>query len=91
MLEARTPFDRLEARGTMRIALKGAGLDSKSVDATQMAVVLRAMLPPELTTRGVTDVARVCDSIAEATADIAVDASEDRAGNAAATMHRLGS
>ena len=40
-LEQRTTLDRLAARGTVRIALKSAGLEVTSVDAAQMGVVLR--------------------------------------------------
>jgi hypothetical protein len=57
-LEERTDLDRLEARGTVRIALKGAGLDGASVDPAQMAIVLRKVLPSELETRGIADGAR---------------------------------
>ena len=36
-LESRSDFEKLEARGTVRLALKGAGLDPREVTASQMA------------------------------------------------------
>jgi hypothetical protein len=63
-LEAKTSLDRLEARGTVRIALKEAGLDSRSLTADQMKVVLEKVLPKELASRGVEDASGVCSSLA---------------------------
>jgi len=53
VLERETALDRLEARGTIRLALKEAGLDARSVTPEQMAVVVKSLLPRELKTRGV--------------------------------------
>src|SRR5262249_30057319 len=53
-LERRTSLNRLEVRGTVRIALKNAGLDG-SVTPAQMKVVLERVLPAELKARGVAD------------------------------------
>lgn len=63
-LEQRTSLDRLEARGTVRIALKEAGLDSRSLTPEQMKVVLEKVLPKELGTRGVDDPEGVCRGLA---------------------------
>ena len=63
-LEQRTHLERLEVRGTVRIALKAAGLDAQSVDAEQMSVVLRRVLPDEFETRGVDDAAARCEEVA---------------------------
>src|SRR5512145_2308056 len=59
-LEAGTQLDRLEARGTVRLALKQAGLDPRSVTAEQLGVVLEKVLPAELAARGVGDAAALC-------------------------------
>lgn len=90
-LERLTTLDRLAARGTVRLGLKSAGLDVESVDAAQMSVVLRRVLPGELETRGVGDAARICDAIADALAGIKIAVSPDRASQAAATVARFGS
>ena len=62
-LEHRTSLDRLEARGTLRIALKIAGVPAKSVNAAQLCVVLEKVMPKELETRGVSDAAVVCSAV----------------------------
>jgi hypothetical protein len=63
-IEARTALDRLAARGTVRIALKQAGLDSRSVTPGQMAVVAEKLLVAELASRGIADSAAICNEIA---------------------------
>jgi len=62
-LERATSLDRLEARGTVRLALKRAGLEARSVTPDQMSVVVENLFPNELESRGVQDVAVVCASI----------------------------
>ena len=59
-LESVTDFDRLEARGTVRIALKRAGLDVKTLSAEQVKVVLEKLMPEELETRGIADAESIC-------------------------------
>lgn len=63
-LEAATPLDRLEARGTLRLALKASGLDPKQIDSEQMAIVFTRVLPKELESRGVADSTAVCERLA---------------------------
>ncbi len=59
-LEERTQLDKLEARGTLRIALKEAGLDPRAVTSEQMAVMLAKTMPKELVTRGVEAADELC-------------------------------
>jgi len=59
-LEQRTCLDRLETRGTVRLALKEAGLDPRSLTATQMKVVIEKVMPAELESRGVENAESVC-------------------------------
>lgn len=63
-LEKETDFDRLEARGTVRIALKSSGLEAGSVLPDQMRVVIEKVLPGELTARGVADADGLCARMA---------------------------
>ena len=63
-LEHATSFDGLSARGTVRLALKEAGLDAREVTSAQMLVVLQRVLPGELKLRGVKDAEDVCAAIA---------------------------
>lgn len=70
-LEARTSLDRLAARGTVRIALKQAGLDARSITPTQMAVVVQKILPIELGSRGIDSVEELCQGILSGLGNIA--------------------
>jgi hypothetical protein len=49
-LERETSLSPLVARGTVRLALRQAGLQPQSVSGEQMAIVLREILPQELAT-----------------------------------------
>ncbi len=62
-LEHHTSLDRLEARGTLRIAIKIAGLPAKSVNAAQLCVVFEKVMPHELENRGVSDAAVACSAV----------------------------
>jgi hypothetical protein len=59
-LESRTLLNRLQARGTVRCALKAAGLDASSVSARQMSEVVERILPGELESRGISDADSIC-------------------------------
>jgi hypothetical protein len=91
-LEQSTSLDKLAARGTVRLALKAAGLDPGAVDSRQMLVVLKSIMPHELQRRGVEDAVAVCQGIAEALAKAGLSAgASDAADRAAAIFARLGS
>jgi hypothetical protein len=62
-LERRTDLAKLEARGTVRLALREAGLDARSVNAEQMSVMLDKVMPKEMQSRGVEDPERICQAI----------------------------
>ncbi|MCG8592006.1 MAG: hypothetical protein MJE66_22140 [Proteobacteria bacterium] len=62
-LEQGTALDRLEARGTVRLALKQAGLEARTVTPDQMAVVVEKILPAELSARGIDSGDSVCGTI----------------------------
>ncbi len=75
-LEQHSPFDRLEARGTLRIALKAAGLAPNNLTGAQLQVVFEQVMPGELDSRGVSDVQDVCAAVL-ADLESAGDAAED--------------
>jgi hypothetical protein len=60
-LEESTTLERLEARGTVRIALKEAGLEPRTVTPDELRVVAQKILPRELRNRGVPNEAALCD------------------------------
>ncbi len=62
-LEHHSGFNRLEARGTLRIALKFAGLDADSVTTGQLIVVFEKVMPAELKKRGVKEAAEACGAV----------------------------
>ncbi len=47
-LQQHSPYDRLDARGTLRIALKAAGLEPKNLTESQLQVVFEQVMPGEL-------------------------------------------
>ena len=63
-LAGATAFSDIEARGTVRIALKKSGLSAATATPPQMQVVVKRMLPDELRRRGCNDGQRVCDGLA---------------------------
>ncbi|MGH0034197.1 MAG: hypothetical protein ACQGVK_04130 [Myxococcota bacterium] len=56
-------MNRLEVRGTIRIALKEAGLDPQRVSSHQMGAVVAQVLPDELLKRGIDDAPEVCRAL----------------------------
>jgi len=64
-LERASSLDRLEARGTVRIATKQAGLDPHSATPQEFAVVIEKVLPPELANRGIEDSDSLCSTLAK--------------------------
>lgn len=64
-LELCTPLDRLESRGTLRLVLKEAGLDPKTVARKQFCVILESVAPSELESRGVAEAEAICAALIE--------------------------
>jgi hypothetical protein len=59
-LEGHTDMDRLAVRGTLRIAVKEAGLYPEKLTLPQLRVIFEKLMPKELEARGVSDAAAVC-------------------------------
>ena len=86
-LERTTSLDRLEARGTVRLALKETGLEARSVTPGQMATVMTRVLPKELADRGIEESEATCAAIAAAISDLP---DEEAADTPEAVFQRLG-
>lgn len=86
-LENATTFSRIEARGTVRLALKSAGLAANSVTSEQMQVVIERIFPVELENRGIPDPEEVCRIVAHGLTDIG---SETAADTPESVFDRLG-
>ncbi len=71
ILERHTGFNKIQSRGTIRLLLKDAGLNPRTVEKDDMMGVVEARLGGELEKRGVADcgaiVQRVTDDINNAT------------------------
>jgi len=65
-LQDRCDLESLEARGTVRLALKAAGLSARDVTREQMIVVIDQVLPRELRVRGVPNPEAVCGQLSQA-------------------------
>ena len=76
-LESSSSFDALEARGTVRLALKQAGLEANHVTPEQMAVVTERVLPGELRSRGLEDADEICGALASGLKRLEVGAAPD--------------
>jgi len=68
-IERRTDLARLEARGTVRLALKEAGFEADAITAREMSVVLEKIMPGSLVSRGVSDAESVCSALAASLRD----------------------
>jgi len=62
-LETHSDLDKLEARGTLRIALRTAGLDANALSIAQLEVVMDKIMPGELERRGVWKPESVCSAV----------------------------
>jgi hypothetical protein len=89
-LEHHTALDRLEARGTLRLALKAAGLEPKGVTSEQLRVLFERVLPGELETRGVSDAASVCRAVMDDVASSPVAREEPASESVDEVFSRLG-
>lgn len=87
-LEECSSLNRLEARGTLRIALKDSGFDAKSVAPDQLRVVIERLLPQHLRDRGVSDPDRVCQLLVDSIPNEAPSEAHD---SPEAIFARLGS
>ena len=81
-LERATSLDRLQARGTMRLALKQAGFEPQRVRPDEMRAVIERVLPEELASRGIDGVGSLCDELSACLDGLQLDA-----GAAAQTSH----
>jgi hypothetical protein len=59
-LERATTFNSLQARGTVRLALKKAGLDATTVNVIGMLAVVSRLMPKELASRKIENGEAIC-------------------------------
>jgi len=86
-LEELSDLNQLEARGTLRLALKNAGLSASDVTRTQMRVVLEKRMADELDARGVGESK---DLVRDLLAELdRLPEESDRRANPEASLRRL--
>jgi len=88
-LESNTPLSRLEARGTLRIAVKEAGLDVNKLTLDGLTAVFERVMPAELEARGIDAAATTCSAVMAEIARTA-DISTAPVENSDAVFRRLG-
>ncbi len=76
-LESASPLNKLEARGTIRLALKMAGLKASGVTPQEMSLVTERILPGELRNRGVEDAEGICGALRSGLRGLPVLEAED--------------
>ena len=88
-LEQHTGFSQLESRGTLRIALKAAGLDPRSLTLDELRVVFEKLMPGELEQRGVNDTASACTAVMHTLENAPIAAAADSPSNPDDIFRRL--
>ena len=66
LLEKKSDLNHLAARGTLRLALKAAGLDPRDFTFRQLQVVFDKVMPGELEQKGIADAVDVGASVMKA-------------------------
>jgi hypothetical protein len=86
-LQLRSGLENLEARGTLRLALKSSGLTPREITREQMIVVIDQVMPRELRVRGVDNPAAVCGELSRAVKGFE-DSDAEAAGNSPEDVFR---
>jgi hypothetical protein len=73
-LESVIGWNRLVARGTVRLALKNMGLDPRTVDKKEMLTALRTAIQRALETHRISDGTAVCQRLERELANTSVGA-----------------
>ena len=89
-LEHHTRMDRLAARGTLRLAVKNAGLDAQTLTLVQLRAVFEKLMPGELESRGIGDAEATCRAVMAEIARTAGAADSTRATSTDEIFKRLG-
>ena len=89
-LESATELNRIEARGTLRLALKSAGLSAKNVTLAQLRVVFDKVMPGEVESRGVAAAAATCAAVMAEVERAAADSGDAETTQLDRTFRRLG-
>ena len=89
-LEEGSQMDRLEARGTLRLAVKEAGLDVQNLTVRQLQAVFEKLMPQELEARGIADADATCRAVMNDIASAASTANLETSNSPDEIFKRLG-
>ena len=90
-LEALTDLDRLEARGTLRIALREAGLALVQLTLPQLEIVFEKVMPQQLERRAVADSQAICGAVIKTLRASGISANGPTSTGSDDVFSRLGS
>jgi hypothetical protein len=65
-ISGRTTLGPLQSRGTVRLALKEAGLEPRTISKAQALVIVERLLPRMLQVRGVANFTEICTKVGHA-------------------------
>ena len=88
-LQKRSDLENLEARGTIRLALKSSGLTASEVTREQMVVVIDQLMPRELQVRGVENPEAVCGELSQAVKGFEAEGDESASTSPEDVFRRL--
>ncbi len=88
-LQKRSGLENLEARGTLRLALKSSGLTAREVTPVQMTVVLSQVMPRELKMRGIENPEAVCEELSQAVKGMKAEEGESAGASPEDVFRRL--
>lgn len=88
-LERATRLSSMEARGTIRLALKKGGLDAATVTGDEIRLVFEKIMPSMLAVRAYDDAESICRAIVEASRNADLSSSSESKTSAATILKRL--
>ena len=88
-LQKHSNLENLEARGTIRLALKSSGLTAQEVTPEQMVVIIDQVLPRELRVRGIENPEGVCRELSQAVKGFAAENGESAGTSPEDVFRRL--
>ena len=88
-LQKKSGLDDLEARGTVRLALKSSGLTVREVTQEQMIVVLDQVMPRELRVRGIENPDAICGELSQAVKGVKAEEGESDSASPEDVFRRL--
>jgi hypothetical protein len=91
LVERTLGWSRLQARGTVRLVVRDAGLDPRTLRGYQLRVLATRVLPKELKARGADRVDSLCVALGHCPPEVEADARASAPVDPEEVFKRLGS